>query len=76
MAHLLVVDDEPAARSTLALLLRNLWQWLTYLTELERSRQQQQGVKRTALPRFKDVLHAFANALHHFDNRSPGPGVT
>lgn len=48
----------------LALLLRNLWQWLTYLIELERQRHQQQGRPLASRPRCRDVLHAFALALH------------
>jgi Transposase DDE domain len=44
----------------LALLLRNLWQWLTRLAEQQRTRQRRQGTTLTRLPRYKDVLHAFA----------------
>lgn len=60
----------------LALLLRNLWQWLTYLAEQKRKRQRRQDDALTALPRFKDILHAFALVLSQLDDHSPDPGTT
>ena len=60
----------------LALLLRNLWQWLTYLAMKERQRQLPRDNKLTELPRFRDVLHAFANALQQLTIRTPDTGVT
>lgn len=60
----------------LALLLRNLWQWLTYLALKERQRQLPRNNKLTVLPRFRDVLHDFAYALHQLAIPTPGSGVT
>ena len=60
----------------LALVLRNLWQWLTYLAMKEQQRQRQRGGKLTALPRFTDVLHALANALFQLANLSPSGDTT
>lgn len=60
----------------LALLLRNLWQWFTYLTERERCQQRRRGSKLTTKPRFKDILHAFAAMLTHENNQTTESGVT
>jgi hypothetical protein len=59
----------------LALLLRNLWQWFTYLTEKERSAQRYRGERLTPLPRFKDILHAFADSLSHDNNETTDTGL-
>jgi hypothetical protein len=60
----------------LALLLRNLWQWLTYRTELKRRSQQRSGDKLTPLPRLKDILHAFTDALTFLANITAAPTTT
>ena len=60
----------------LALLLRNLWQWLTYRAEQQRKRQRRLGTTRTTLPRFKDILHAFALALSQRVYQSPDSAIT
>ena len=58
----------------LALLLRNLWQWLTAQAEQVRKRQRRQNTTRTTLPRFKDILHAFALSLSVY--QSPDSAMT